>query len=202
MIASDSLATMVRETAGRSGGESLRAWATDLLRQVCRNRVVGDAWARDVPTWGFWGVPESSVDSQSSQWLHRVCCHGPHKNLSLFLAYAGLPMNGQRRPSEVGGSASGAHLFRGHFRVDFRDGSVTRSPSQDGFGDGLQVLDCSPPCRRCHRGLAFSLMGLSPTEGVSLRWMHNHTTLAQCRKSPCAAHAALWQRAVRENLSL
>jgi hypothetical protein len=55
---------------------------------------------------------------------------------------------------------------------------------------GFRSLISRLPAIVATGGLAFPLVGLSPTECVSLRWTHDHTTLAHfvtaSEKSPLA----------------
>src|SRR4030095_989098 len=53
-------------------------------------------------------------------------------------------------------------------RVHVRSGPMTRSPSPDGFVDGLQGFGLPPPCRPATGLLTVTPVGLSPTEHVSL----------------------------------
>jgi hypothetical protein len=46
----------------------------------------------------------------------------------------------------VAGSAFGSIHFRGHMRVYFRYGPVTRDPPKGDLVDRLQSLGCPPPC--------------------------------------------------------
>ena len=50
---------------------------------------------------------------------------------------------------------------------------MTRSPSTDGFVDGLQGFGLPPPCRPATGLLTVTPVGLAPTEHVSLSWTHN-----------------------------
>ena len=58
-------------------------------------------------------------------------------------------------------------------RAHFRYGPMTRSPSSDGFVDGLQGFGLPPPCRPATGLLTVTPVGLAPTEHVSLSWTHN-----------------------------
>lgn len=78
------------------------------------------------------------------------------------------------RPS-VAGSAFGAFHFRGHIRVHFRYGPVTRTfPSEDlsiGFRASVSLL----PAIQATGLLISAPAGLSPAEHASPRWTHNRT---------------------------
>src|SRR6516162_7691418 len=54
---------------------------------------------------------------------------------------------------------------------------MTRSPSSEGFVDGLQGFGLPPPCRPATGLLTVTPVGLAPTEHVSLSWTHS----LQCR---------------------
>ena len=75
----------------------------------------------------------------------------------------------------VAGSASGAAHFRGHHCVRLRYSLETRPHPADEVVERLQKVGFPSPCSPSYRALAFSLVGLSPTEHASLSWTHIRT---------------------------
>jgi hypothetical protein len=78
------------------------------------------------------------------------------------------------RPS-VAGSTLGSTHFRGHLRVHFRYGPMTRSLPEGDLVDRLQDLGFPPSCYPTTGRLTFAPAGLSPAEHTSLYWTHNRT---------------------------
>ena len=43
--------------------------------------------------------------------------------------------------------------------------------------DDLRVIDFFPPCHLSYKASGFTLVELSPTERVSLRWTHDYVSI-------------------------
>src|SRR6476469_622505 len=71
------------------------------------------------------------------------------------------------RPS-VAGSALGSTHFRGHLRVHFRYGPVTRDPPRETLSIGFRVLVARHPAIQATGLLTVAPAGLSPAEHASL----------------------------------
>ena len=78
------------------------------------------------------------------------------------------------RPS-VAGSALGSTHFRGHLRVHFRYGPVTRDPPRETLSIGFRASVSLLPAIQATGLLTSTPAGLSPAEQASLRWTHNRT---------------------------
>ncbi len=62
--------------------------------------------------------------------------------------------------------------FRGHIRVHFRYGPVTRTFPCGRFVDRLQIIAFAPLCYPSYGALTLAPAGLFPAEQTSLRWTH------------------------------
>src|SRR5215813_1245442 len=71
-----------------------------------------------------------------------------------------------------------SNFCRGHFWVHSRYGPVTHSPPQGGFVGWLHPLRFLHECNPSYGGLAFTPVGLSPTEHASLCWTHSFAKIA------------------------
>ncbi len=92
------------------------------------------------------------------------------------------------RPS-VAGSAFGAIHFRGHIRVHFRYGPVTRTFPSEGLSIGFRALVSLLPAIQATGLLISAPAGLSPAEQASLRWTHNRTCRSPASGSRTRSHA-------------
>src|SRR5215467_3006682 len=76
-----------------------------------------------------------------------------------------------------------SNFCRGHFWVHSRYGPVTHSPPQGGFVGWLHPLRFLHECNPSYGGLAFTPVGLSPTEHASLCWTHSFAKTASAAMS-------------------
>ena len=165
-----------RQLANITGGEEVFVIEMRRVEEVARPEPVLPASAAAHSRYRCRGLESMTRDD-----VLRTLCATPNQVRAVARVLtptqlAQPPRTGEWSMTEtLRGSALGARHFRGLLCVHSRYGPMTRSPSKDGFVDGLQDFGFPTSCRPATGFLTPTPVGLSPTRRASLFWTHNRT---------------------------